>query len=288
MNPKVSICIPAYRAPEYFRRTLESVAIQDYADYEVIVTDDTEDDSLRDIVASVSIPAPVTYLKNPRRLGAPQNWNHAVGLARGEYVKILHHDDWFLSPASLARFVALMEDHPAASLGFCAAENYDRFDHVKFVHRPSTESIAALRKDRNALFFQNLIGPPSSIIYRRGAGVCFDEKLKWLVDLDFYLQLLEGGKTFAFSADPLVGVTVDGEHQVTRECEHSKSVELFEYLYLYAKISNKWQRLSSYMKFFAGLFRKYSIASAAELAPFAPGGSIPVHLKVALFLRHRI
>lgn len=285
MRPKVSICIPAYKAPDFFRRVIESVAVQEYPDYEVIVTDDSPDNSISDILAATVIAAPVTYVKNAERMGAPKNWNHGIGLAKGDYVKILHHDDWLLTPQSLSRFVALMEDHPDASMGFSAAEAYDQYHRLKFVHTPSSKGITDLRKDRNTLFFGNLIGPPSSIIYRNATGIAFDERLKWLVDIDFYIRLLAGGKSFVYSKEPLVGVTVESDHQVTRECENNKGVQLYEYLYLYEKLSNKGRRFPAYLKFFSQLFRKFSITSSRELSELAPDVLIPQHLKLLLLLQ---
>ena len=47
---KVSICIPAYGNPVGICRLLESVRIQKYRDFEVIVTDDSPDDSVEKAV----------------------------------------------------------------------------------------------------------------------------------------------------------------------------------------------------------------------------------------------
>lgn len=282
--PKVSVCIPTYNAPVFFKRVIGSLAVQDFQDYEVIVTDDSPDDSIRDILSCTALSVPLTYVKNHVKLGAPKNWNKAIGLAKGTYVKILHHDDWLLSPDSLARFVALMDDHPEASIGFSAAENYDKFLNLRFVHSPSEEVIALIRRDRNALFLANQIGPPSSIIYRNTPELIFDENLRWLVDVDFYIRLLVNRESLVYSNVPLVGVTVESDHQVTRECENNKQVEIYEHLYLYAKLSNKGSRLSHYLKFFSHLFKKFSIKSSKELSDIAPDVVIPLYLKLLVVL----
>ncbi|MCK4826562.1 glycosyltransferase, partial [bacterium] len=151
-TPKISVCIPTYKAPEFFRKVIESVVVQDYPDFEVVVTDDSPDDCIKDILADVVSPLPLIYEKNSEQLGTPVNWNRSIELATGEYIKILHHDDWLLTPRSLRQFVDLMERHPQAGMGFSAAEAYDQNHHLKFVHTPAEDRVNDLKRDRNTLF----------------------------------------------------------------------------------------------------------------------------------------
>jgi len=277
--PKVSVCIPTYKAPEFFRRVIESVIFQEYSDFEVVVTDDSPDDCVSDVLAGIDFHVPLIYEKNSEKLGAPGNWNRALGMATGEYIKILHHDDWLLTPHSLKQFVDMMETHPRAGMGFSSAEAYGQDHHLKFVHTPSESRINDLERDCNTLFMGNLIGPPSSIIFRNTPGLCFDENLRWLVDIDFYIRLLQR-KPFAFCREPLVGVTVESDHQVTRECENNKQVELFEHLYLFSKLSHRGKQFFAYMRLFSQLFKKFSIRSSRELTSLAPDVEMPWYLKV--------
>ncbi len=50
MSVKVSICIPAYKQVSFLRKCLESVLMQDFTDYELIITDDSPDDSVKQLV----------------------------------------------------------------------------------------------------------------------------------------------------------------------------------------------------------------------------------------------
>ena len=54
--PKISICVPAYKNPSGIARLLASVKAQTYEDYEVILTDDTPDESVRDAAMAAEIP----------------------------------------------------------------------------------------------------------------------------------------------------------------------------------------------------------------------------------------
>jgi hypothetical protein len=75
-------------------------------------------------------------------------------------------------------------------------------------------------------------------------------------------------------------VTVESDHQVTRECENNKQVELYEHLYLFSKLLNKGRKISAYIRLFSQLFKRFSIDSSRELALLAPDVKIPWYLKL--------
>ena len=117
---KVSICVPAYKNPVGVERLLESIKVQSFTDYEVVVTDDSPDGSVEEVVRRAEVPG-IVYVRNAVRKGATGNWNEAVRHASGEYIKIMHHDDWFTDRDCLARFVEMLEEHPEADLAFCGS-----------------------------------------------------------------------------------------------------------------------------------------------------------------------
>ena len=120
---KVSICIPAFNNEPSVRRLLESIEKQDFKDYEVIITDDSDEDGIRKLAEEKEY---VDYYKNPQRLGAAANWNAAISRADGEYIKIMHHDDWFTAEDSLKEFVNLLDKHPEACLGFSGSRQEEK------------------------------------------------------------------------------------------------------------------------------------------------------------------
>ena len=81
------------------------------------------DDGLKKLAEEKSY---VKYYKNPQCLGAAANWNAAISKARGEYIKIMHHDDWFTDENSLREFVNMLEEHPEACLGFSGSRQEEK------------------------------------------------------------------------------------------------------------------------------------------------------------------
>jgi len=116
-----------------------------------------------------------------------------------------------------------------------------------------------------SLFFGNFIGCPSATIYRRKINKLFDTKLKYTVDLDFYIRVLNENPNFIFCPEPLVCVTEDAPHQVTRECAGIKNIEVFEWIYLYNKISQDQNFNYDRLHFIFELLKKHNITTSEEL-----------------------
>ena len=226
---KVSICIPAYNNGPGVKRLLESIKNQTYKDYEVILTDDSSAEDVKNAVDESGVV--VNYTKNETRDGSTANWNKAIDKASGDYIKIMHHDDWFTDSDSLAKMVRLLDENPEAILAFSGTmqvgtENtYSR--HIKM------EDAELIKEDWRNLYLGNTIGAPSSVIHRR-TDKRYDANLKWLVDSEFYLQLLEGNKLFVYTEEPLISIGV-GDEQITNSCISDSEVNIREYKYVYSK-----------------------------------------------------
>lgn len=266
-NPHLSICIPTYSEIEYLRKTLTSIQEQDYTDYELIISDDTPDETVARLVDSFNFGNKVKYYRNTISLGSPENWNAAVRRAKGDYIKIMHHDDRFDNPGSLSTFVRLLDDHPEVNFAFGSSRVEDIINGKSRIHRPSSDRIAEISARPEALFFGNIIGAPSATIYRRGLDIEYDTRMKWLVDIDFYIRILQQNKRFAYTSEVLIITPTNAVHQVTEICKSSAEIEIYEYLLLYHKIYTKLPNFLSSKKLqnvWFGLFEKYRIYSLKE------------------------
>src|SRR5580658_11022921 len=114
----ISVCVPAFKRTDFLQRLLESISIQTFRDFEVVITDDSPDQAVRDLCDSYSGRFPLTYVRNERPLGTPENWNEAIRRSSGEWIKVMHDDDWFADKDSLGVFAAAAQGHPEASFIF--------------------------------------------------------------------------------------------------------------------------------------------------------------------------
>jgi glycosyltransferase involved in cell wall biosynthesis len=262
MNPKVSICIPAYGQPEKIERALKSVFEQTFEDFEVIITDDTPDESVFNIVKNFD-DKKIKYYKNQERKGSPENWNVCLEHVRGEYIKFLHHDDWFFNKDSLSGFIKMLDNNHNVDIAFCASANYNADETIKYIYYPPAVKLNKLRKNYLFLFSGNIIGAPSATIYRSRVSQKFDRNLKWLVDIDFYLRILSENHEFVSNKDPLISIETGSEKQVTHLCQDNKCVELFEYIYMYSKYRQTMKFAQT--RFLCHLLCLYGIKSKKEI-----------------------
>ncbi len=232
---KVSICIPAYNNVLSLRRLFKSIEIQTYKDYEVIVTDDSTDDAIARLAEEKKY---IRYFKNEKRLGSTANWNAAVEKSSGEYVKIMHHDDWFTDENSLQAFVSLLEDHPEADMAFSGTIQAQECN--SFARCISKKDAQLIKSDYRNLYLGNTIGAPSAVMVRRKGDVFpkYDEKLKWLVDMEYYMGVLKNNPRFAYTEQPLITIGI-GSGQLTEQCRDDLELNAYEYGYIYEKYDLK-------------------------------------------------
>jgi glycosyltransferase involved in cell wall biosynthesis len=199
--PAVSICIPSYRGAAHIKASIDSVLAQTWTDFELIVVDDDSPDDTLAVAASVDDER-ITCLRNERRLGAEGNWNRCLREATGRYVKILPQDD-LLDPECLARQLALFEADARGELAlvFCARRIIDADGRTLFERRPFGPD--PRRVDGRAVFRRclrrgtNVVGEPGGVLFRRDAARAageFDATFPYVVDLDYWLRLLEHGE----------------------------------------------------------------------------------------------
>lgn len=278
-NIKVSICIPTYNQPELFERTLQSVLDQDFLDYEIIITDDSPNNLVELIVKKHLPHTKIKYYKNKTLKGPPDNWNEAISKASGEYIKILHHDDWFSQENSLSQFVKGLDENPESDFCFSSTYACNVDGGILRLHSITNKQAKDLQKDGTILFLGNIIGSPSVVIYRRENLEKYDPNMKWLVDIDMYIRALNK-TTFIYLKEPLTFTTSISTHQVTNISENNKEIELYEYLYLYNKIHSKSQNdlLGQLQK----IFYKYNIFSLNDLEYLEPNLKLTGEIKKLL------
>jgi len=289
-NPKVSICIPAYKQPELLRKLLESVLIQDYKDYEIVVTDDSPDSSVEEVCAEyIKKNIPLTYIRNIERKGTPENWNEAIRHARGEYIKILHHDDWFLGNDSLHRFVTMLDKNPDANFAFSGSFWFNPDGKLQTKNKLSKSKLQKLRQNSEFLFAGNFIGTPSATIFRKNIGLFFDPQFKWLVDFEFYMRAIKTNGLFECTQEPLVGILTQSDTQVTAECLYDKNLQVSEYFRLYRKIHSANVNMKPYVfRCFWYLFDRFNIKSIEDIRNCEVNEEIPKEIADSFWFHRSI
>jgi len=200
--PLVSICVPLYNAKEFISATIDSVIRQTYTNWEMIIVDDHSVDGSWDIVSAYR-DLRIRCIRNEKQLGGGANWNRVLSEARGEYVKLLCHDD-LLGPDCLNRQVEAfrLDSNCSVSLVSCARDIIDQFGRPLmrrqwFRRDTFLDGKSAVRATLRA--GTNMIGEPSATLFRKEDARCaglFDATLPYVTDLDYWLRLLAVGDLY--------------------------------------------------------------------------------------------
>lgn len=236
MKPEVSVCIPTYRQTTYLQRTLTSVLQQDYSDFEILISDDSENDEVESLVSAFKDKR-IRYVRNPRTLGSPANWNTAMQRARADVIKIMHHDDWFADCHSLGAFMDLLKRDEQTLFAFSGTTITDAAGQAKRTHAITATELEQLSSHPELLMMGNSIGSPSATIFHRRLGLEFDPRYLWLVDLEFYIRALRKSPHVNFTAQALIHTPEHVSHQLTMTCLADPELIAREHLMLEQQIT---------------------------------------------------
>jgi len=88
-KPFFSIIIPTRNRPALFRDALWSVLLQDFDDFEIVVSDNSSNDETRAVIETFPQSDHLRYFRPDSELLMPEHWEFATTKARGLYVLVL-------------------------------------------------------------------------------------------------------------------------------------------------------------------------------------------------------
>ena len=167
-NPEISIALPIHRmdrAEFFLQRCLDSILDQSFEDYEVVITDNSDDSSLLKIIQTYAMP--VRYSLNPRK-GMAQNTNEAIRASRGRLIKLIYMDDYLAHKDALWDVFESFQGHWLIS----PADNNHKPRYTEDIHLGN-----------------NKLGSPSALTILNQDPLLFDEEMTWLLDCDYYKRM---------------------------------------------------------------------------------------------------
>lgn len=137
-NKKVSIITPSYNSKKFIKDTIESVKLQTYKNWEMIIVDDcSTDDSVNYIKALIKNENRVKLIALNKNVGAAEARNKALEIAQGEYIAFLDSDDIWMNN-KLEKQLKFMEDN-GYSFTFTAYQPFseDGLENYKIINVPT-------------------------------------------------------------------------------------------------------------------------------------------------------
>ncbi|OGG61138.1 hypothetical protein A3C87_03230 [Candidatus Kaiserbacteria bacterium RIFCSPHIGHO2_02_FULL_49_34] len=188
-TPLVSIMMTSYNRAGYIGEAIESVLMQTYQNWELLVLDDAStDDTVSIAQGFAEQDARVRVLPAPQNLGITGNRNRGFALARGEYIAVLDSDDMWSSSEKLAKQVAFLESNPEHILVGTQVDVIDGFSNTIGSFAYETEDAAIRAK----LLLRNQF-THSAILMRKTAEI-YNPAVPIWEDYDLILRLGTLGK----------------------------------------------------------------------------------------------
>jgi hypothetical protein len=185
----------------------------------------------------------------------------------------MHDDDWFATTDSLQQLAQAIIRHPEADFFFSAYRDvFLDEDRSREMWLPERRYRAFL-KNPTILFGKNIIGAPSVVLYRKQGDILFDNRLKWVVDIEFYIRYLSGRQP-VYIPELLINVGL-GSQQVTQDCFRQRPVEIPENFYLLNRVG--WKNLRNIYVYDAWwrMIRNLELRNEEQIREAGYRGDIP-------------
>ena len=178
----ISVIIPTFNRKETLKRAIQSVLIQSYTPYEIIVIDDGSDDGTKEWLKDNFPNVKYIYQMNS---GVSSARNKGIKFARGDWIALLDSDDEWL-PSKLKDQANEIESNPAA-----------KFLHTNEIWIRNGVRVNQMKKHKKygGYIFEKCLDmcriSPSSVLIKKDIfdeiGM-FDETLKVCEDYDLWLR----------------------------------------------------------------------------------------------------
>lgn len=140
-GPFFSILVPAYRtSPDYLRAMIDSVLVQSYEKFELIIVDASEDAALEGVLQEYHDER-IKYRRLSQNNGISENTNEALRMASGDYIGLLDHDDLLTPDALYENAAAIQKARESGTVLKLLYSDEDKCDEFgKYYYEPHNKT----------------------------------------------------------------------------------------------------------------------------------------------------
>jgi glycosyltransferase involved in cell wall biosynthesis len=191
----VSVIIPAYNAAKFIRETIDSVKIQSYPAWEIIVVNDGSTDDTPILVGKETDPR--IQMITQENGGVSSARNNGLQHAKGQYIVFFDADD-LMTPEFLELRVNFLRGNP--ELGFTGGL-IETFPEKTVLRKAAGEN-----PEREILFFDTAYATlPSNYLFRKEVllanRLAFNTNLSSTADRFFILQVSKVSKGLGMESE---------------------------------------------------------------------------------------
>ncbi len=286
-NPFISICIPTYKRIHLLKKLLDSIKIQTFKNFEILINDNSPDDSVKDLVGSYNTELQISYQKNEPAVSAVENSIKVMRRANAPWIKIIHDDDWFNSAHALDRF-ADAALHSGKDFIFCASNQVYLETNKKEVESLTPERKKMLDDSFFSLLYLNMIGHPSVAMHKRDSTIEFDKQFNWVLDIDYYLRYLNAHGGYHYIPETLVNIG-KGDTQESFKYYKNRTVEIPEYFTLLTKYDSDLLLKNQYVFHLVwNMLKRFEIKNIEGIRATGFSGRLPDKVKAIINFQKKI
>ena len=198
--PKISVIIPVFNAENTIEKCVNSVLIQDFSDFELLLIDDGSKDNSFSICKKFSETDKRVVAIKRENSGAASTRNFGMSRAKGEYFCFVDSDD-FLGDGALSFMYSLVREENADIL-MCGYNMVNGDAKMPISAQSGVYNGAEINERICEIKAKNLIDSPCNKLYRaefiKKNGVKMPEN-EIFEDTDFNLNLLKYSPKFVIS-----------------------------------------------------------------------------------------
>ena len=286
-SPFISICIPTYKRTDLLKKLLDSIKIQSFTGYEILINDNSPDDSVKTLVRSYSGTLQISYEKNEPAVNAVENGIKVMRRANAPWIKVIHDDDWFDAPDALQKF-ADAALHSGKDLIFCASNNV-----FLDTNKTEQELLTAERKKMLddsffSLIYLNVIGHPSVVMHKKDTAIEYDKQFNWVLDIDYYLRYLNAHGGYHYIPETLVNIGKGSTQESYKYYKNSK-VEIPEYFTLLTKYDSDLLLKNQYVFHLVwNMLKRFKIKNIEDIRATGYKGRLPGKVDAIINYQKRI
>ena len=108
MKPILTVVIPVYNVEKYLKRCIDSILVQEWKNYDILLVDDGSTDNSPQICEDYAEAYDIISVIHKENGGLSEARNTGISNAEGEYVYFLDSDDW-IEPNTFSDLAEIIE-----------------------------------------------------------------------------------------------------------------------------------------------------------------------------------
>lgn len=216
-RPLVSVVLPTFNGARFIREAIDSLVVQTYTHWELVLVDDASTDGTPEILAGYARADPrITVVRNERNLRLPQSLNKGFSLSRGALLTWTSDDNLY-RPSALEIMVGALEARPDVGMVYT---DYTDIAEDGSPIRP------VLTKDARYLTCGNCI--VGSFMYRREVMETiggYDHRAELVEDWDYWIRVAKSFVLLRLPSDVYLYRCHPSSLSSTRQADVSRAYE---------------------------------------------------------------